>query len=381
LSAAFLCMITHEQKAGNWLFISAILLGFSALAGIQPLFIIAVLLAYNILANNKIIPKYIFYALLPSTVFSMYMLATNEYFLGDVIYQLERFGLTSIKVSAAAAVFILLSLFREKIMHEAMHLIKIEKEIILPKSLPHMEKLTMLTLLMVHVLASWELIRPITVETMMSGVNYYWVGVAGLFFFPKKHKTSTLIYLAGLILSVFILDRADHMLIPLYPFFSLGTAVFLQHLYKFLKIHAGVALSILVITAPFCIALYNDISTFALGCCIPQMDIQDIQAVTSYVNSQDEGLTLTMSYTVPYFKNATVVTQSIVYAGYPVAYYPVYPRTRFTDNISYNNAQYIVLPEAVIDWTITYHPEFKEIRNWPKINQSGQYSIYKNPNL
>lgn len=224
----------------------------------------------------------------------------------------------------------------------------------------------------------------------------------GLCFMPPfliekdRERRLLLLFLLSNLLSLFVLDRLDHMIMVIYPFTSIAIACMLQGAYEksmaelpWIMKKLGIIPSRKTMLAlsfyPLLVLLCSSTYLFLLGNTTTQSLERD-QAVADYVNQRaGEGdLVLAYSWMFPLIKQARVglLTQSIAYEGIPIAYYSGdFPKDRFAFNTSYRKARLLVADDGILDWifnqtesneTVTY------LSNWSK-TKVDVFTIYQNP--
>ncbi|MFH1054981.1 MAG: glycosyltransferase family 39 protein [Candidatus Altiarchaeota archaeon] len=371
-------LIRHIKHGGKWWIPCCLSAGLSALTEPQGLFVAATLSLYFLVREKPgFIPAF---SLLftPFIIFFLVMSSTSEYFIGDVAFQFQRFKLAQPLILALPVLF--LAIIKRRF------LTGFARSLFDPAggfttgflfSLWYVPA----TLLAAHLLLSVTLVAPLSAGSLFAGGDYYWLGIIGLLFLGGYMNHVLILYFLPSFLAVVAFGRSDHMFIPLYPFFAMGLAVLLSLLYQHLRGVAGLIPAILIVSYPFPFAFYNSLSAHAPGGVFSPEPISDLTEVAAYVNSHSHsGFVITTSNLARYFKNSTVITQSIVYAGYPIEYYPIYPSGRYAFNASYLNAEYAVIPDGMLEWLWRYAPgPAVEIGRWPQVNSSGYYGVYRNP--
>jgi 4-amino-4-deoxy-L-arabinose transferase-like glycosyltransferase len=378
------CFVRYIKVGGRWWVPCCISAGLSTVTEPQGLPMAAALSLYFLVRQRT---KAVWALTLLFGFFALFVLVmslTSQYFMQDVMFQVRYYNIMRPHLVLALPLLAVLWWRRITLGGFISRILASEVQVIFQsKSLFNLFYVPV-SLLAAHVISSITLIKPLTDEALFSGGDYYWLGIIGLLFLnPLYMNTLVLLYFMPNFLSVIAFGRSDHMLIPLYPFFALGLAVFLGRLYDHLKSRFDKRVVFLLLSYPLIFALFNGLSAFTVGGVLGSEPLADIRSVAGYVNSDSgiQELVLTTSNLVRYFPNATIITQAVVYDGYPVDYYHVgYTAERFIFNCSYVNAAYVVVPDGVLRWLGDYAPgPSGEISGWPVVNASGRYLVYGNP--
>lgn len=381
--ASLYFFLRYLRDGGRWYVPCCMSAGLAPVTEPQGLLVASALAAYFIVVRYKTAPKALMLLFAPSLAFIAFMAATSDYFIGDVFIQLRRFNLLRPHLLVMLPVVALIAWKRRPIQAFATHLLSSEVEHIFEGKTLFRHFYVPVALLAAHFITSVTIARPLTDEALFTGGDYYWLGIVGLLFMPAAYMNSVvLLYFLPTFFSVLALGRSDHMLIPLYPFFAIGLSFLLTELYSHLKSRVGVYAAIALVAYPFAFAYANGVSAYALGCCLKTTSTAQMQQAVNYVNKNaNEGdLVLTVSYMTGFFPNPALVTQSVVYDGYPVGYYIAYPRERFIKNISHANAAYVVVPEGTLNVLKDHAPGPAEtMQGWPRVYKSGIYEVYENP--
>jgi hypothetical protein len=378
------CFIRHVRGAGSWWLWCCVSAGLSAVTEPQGLFVCAAVFAYFAVRERRRLPAAASLLFGPFAGFSAYMAASSGYFLDDVAFQVERVNLVSPQLLIIPPVLLVLIVRWKAISGFLADLFEKECELIFGgKELFNLFYVP-IALLSAHLILTWTLIRPMTAEDLFEGGDYYWLGLVGLLFLERVLMNSVvLVYFIPSFAAVVAFGRSDHMIIPMYPFFTLGLAVLMENLHEHLTKKVGAALALLLLAYPLPFVLYHDYSAYAQGGVLPAENLADYWEVTDWVRAHTGpgDFIITTSNLARNFGNATIITQAVVYEGYKIEYYHGrYPPGRYAFNISYRNADYVVASPTMVAWFENYAPgPAKEMEGWQVVNVSGSYSVYRNP--
>ncbi len=382
--ASMYSMIKYVKVGGRWWVPCCLLAGLSAVTEPQGLLVAAALGLYFMVMERSRMPQVAALIFGPFLLFATSMTFVSQYFMEDVMFQVQRVGLFRPQFLIALPILAAAAWKRRQVVEFLSRLLSSEVENIFETR--ELFKLFWVpaALLAAHFITSLTMLQPLSDRELFVGGDYYWLGIVGLLFLPAVHRVPvTLVFFLPSFLSVLVFGRSDHMLIPMYPFFALGVITLLEQLYKHLKPKAGFITALLLLSYPLAFAYLGNLQAYAAGGVLGEQNPMDVEAVAAYVASDSKpgGLVLTMSPLVPYFGNATIITQSVVYEGYAVDYYHgKYPPERYAFNCSYRNADYLVIPNGTLEWVADYASEpAGEMLSWPVVNGSGAYLVYRNP--
>jgi hypothetical protein len=234
-------------------------------------------------------------------------------------------------------------------------------------------------------------------DLFFAGFDFHWIGLIG-FLLLKEQKPKEVIGVFFLVFFIALLglNRADHMLMPLYPMLSLGSGVLFARFFEFsthffcgrmADRNRALLVSAALIVYPMLTMAYYDVDMFVNGNRIAREDVLARNEVADYINSNtikgdvvivDSHLTRMVS------SQPAVLIQSVAFDGHAVEFIrPDYGRSRFLANCSYRNAKFVAIGSGT----------FGEIRNksafvdllsgidgWPSREISG-FVVYRNPSL
>jgi len=376
-------LLRFNAEGGRWWVPACLLAGLSPVTEPQGFLVAAALTAYFIATKRNTLSACAF-LIGPTLVFAAVMAASSNYFIDDILHQTGRLKITVPVIASASALAALLAVKRKQALEFMNRMFEKETTAIFGSKDLFRLHYVPIAMLLAHLLSSTTLIAPISEKNMFVGGDYYWLGILGLLLLPAAYMNRVvLVYFLPSFTAVIAFGRADHMLIPLYPFFALGVACLLPELYVYLKPRIGVAAAIIILSYPFPAAVFNDLSAYVIGNQLAPEPVDDLRSVVAYVrnHSSPGDYIITTTHIARYFDNATTITQAVVYEGYPVEYYyGEYPKDRYVFNVSFRNAKYAVVPPGTVEWFKTYAPNASsEMGGWPIVNKSGRYLVLSNP--
>lgn len=238
-------------------------------------------------------------------------------------------------------------------------------------------------------LTSLALLIPPSDETLLDAINYFWVvGVIGFLFIEKEEKRDVtwMFYFSYLgVLAAY--DRADHMVLPLYPLLSIGAAIFLlklfysrDRIFSFMQGKANplliTATALILIFYPIVVLAYQDIDGFILGHNFRAMPIAEAEKLNNFINGRTKpgDVVLTQSYFSQGVKcKTTILLHAVSYDGKPIAYYPILSPERFAYNTSIRSVRYAVLPKGVVEELNQsgYGEAAGELSRWPVLYETN----------
>lgn len=113
----------------------------------------------------------------------------------------------------------------------------------------------------------------------------------------------------------------------------------------------------------------------------------DARAVTALVNSMtDQNSVVLASPTITWLIKARVgdFQQALAYEGSMTENYgPVLPRERFLYDVSFENAEFVIVDRIWRGWAAERMPSLKNylriIESWPRVKSQGEFDVYQNP--
>lgn len=396
------CRFTNK-KADRWLYMGSLFTGLAMITGLFGFFLMLSIFIILKDYREERVKAILLSLILPAVFFALMLALMPKEFIHDTIFTLKRFGITFNSFLILSLISILIYLLRKKVIGTLIHLKSLYTNlaydsVLLPREskLPQDEREStakrrlrsnaVLFLILLNLLAGITLIRPFNDEILFNGVDYFWLGIFGLFMIKARDAREFLLafFLPLFILTFFLTGRTDHLIIPLLPFLCLGLAIFLKEIYNYLSsfsIHSLVILILLSCPLPF--VLYHDASSFILGENLIHEDIGGRIEVAGFINPRvgPKDLVITDSHLGRFINSRTsVLLQSIAARGRGIAYMASdYGPERFEFDPSHGNARFIVITPEVTEWLSEHDEEMLlEIQKWPT-HSVGGYIIYENP--
>jgi hypothetical protein len=236
------------------------------------------------------------------------------------------------------------------------------------------------------------------------------LSVFGLMFIRDLvFRRAILTYVIGFGAVLIILNRWDHISIPLVFLLSLGAAFFIDKIRRYLGGNAQVLVAVLLLSLPFAIAFWTDLDAYAFkGVC--STPVSGFQALNGFVNDRTtpEDIVATFTYLAPDLNaKPTVLEDVIPYNGISFASMRrPYEKGEFTENLSVENLAYVVVPPQLVNaggntgylypmfgnWTPVYdYNELQATRNalgarildlfGSSPGCEVDYAVYENPKL
>jgi hypothetical protein len=222
--------------------------------------------------------------------------------------------------------------------------------------------------------------------------DYFWVGLFGLFVLGEK---TTLSFFLPLFILTLALGRTDHMVLPLYPFFSLGLGVLLPRVYESIlrlfsgRVERASLIVFLLVFYPFAVLLVQDVLSFVYGVGLVRQDIASIMDVVGFLddNTKPSDVVLSNSHISRLVKaHGVELYQGFIAEGKTVSYFGRVPPSRFVYNSSYRKAKFIALHRDSLSAILKDPPkgddvssEVYEISSWPVVYSRGDFVVYSNP--
>lgn len=216
--------------------------------------------------------------------------------------------------------------------------------------------------------------------------------VKPLYFIKKDREKNILLAFTGsYFTALLILDRGDHMTMAIYPYLVLMGSNFFVELYRqttdYLRVHAVrfyTAAAIILVFHPAAVSIVHS-TGIASGYTVYATDVNKIREVTDYVNDiiSDDSTVIGYSWMTNLINaRLCVFGQSAAYDGHEFMYYSgEYPKTRFTYDCNYKNADLIILTHNSLK-TLKQYEEFdeilSEISGWDTKEKNG-FTLYMNP--
>lgn len=376
VTAVYLSLRYVKTRADRVLVYTSVVIGLATITEYMSLSLVAgLLLVLLVNSGEKLV-----YALVPVFFFLSYVVVMTallpDAFMYDIMHAKGTSGLELQRPVLGLVFIAVVFLFRKRITVYLTGLWRVVRE-----DLPAYYFLSTLLLLI-----------PYSKQIFLYGLNFYWVGFLGLLLVRDRQIRGVLsAYFIPLVIYVFLVNRLDHMLIPLQPFLALGLGVLMLDVYDRVKSHAdsrslkvfGV-MAVLVVYYPVGVTVVQDTSIFIYGSVLDPEPFEDNYHAIEYINNltTEDDVVATYSYLAQYLTaRPTIMLQSAAYDGYGIAYYPSdVPRNRFLYNVSLENVRYIIAWDDLAGWLSSEgQPGLGNyVSNWPS-KRFGSRVVYINP--
>jgi len=389
------CRFVNETD--RWLYVGSFAAGLAMITELIGFsLIVSIFVIFWIYKNKKDeITKVLSLSLILPFIYVVLMLVLMpSAFIHDLLFTLRRFGITISSILVLSLISILTYTLRRRIIVILIHLRNFYKNLIYGiVSFPVDENIAkrrvwsnvMLFLFLLNLMLGITLITPFNDDILFEGIDYFWLGIFGLFMIKSRVREFLLAFFLPLFMFNLITGRSDHLIIPLLPFFCFGLAVFLREIYTFMNVNnPALHLAILILLSyPFAFVLYHDVSGFILGRNLIWEDIENRAEVADFINSRvdPEDIVLTNSHMSRFIKCRTsVLLQTIAIQGRNVSYMASdYGFDRFEFDCSYPKVRFIAISFEADEWLSENDREiFLAIQEWRK-QRIGRYIIYENP--
>lgn len=343
-------------------------------------------------------------AVLPVIVYLLiYFSPAGNALVFDLVYVLERFWVTMLVFAGTLLVFAIAYSKRKPVIDHLREFYGGFKEMVVKdirytfggKASWILSQRHFIILVMINLVLAARSLTPYTDELLFAGhdevfFDYYWVGLVGIL---AAGNFILAVFVVPIFLITFALARTDHLILPLYPFFSIGLAVFLpkarRHLQDFLeydkrKTWAGI-LALALIYYPFAAYSIQDVNSFTFANGFTRQDVEVIHKVAEYVNenTNNEDVVLTTAHIARLIDARGVeVFQGLAAEGVNISYFAKkLPAERFIFNSSYKNAKFVVLHNRTLGlMSECCCPQTcQELSSWPVIHRRGEILVYVNP--
>lgn len=392
-----------RDNRDKWFYLLSITTGFAMITEFVGIAIfLSVLLLFWIYYRKNFIKVFLI-SIIPFALFvsSMLILMPNA-FVHDLFFQFERLGeFEKANIGILNTVFLALFLF---LIYYSRNWIKnlyrniagdmislLNPNISQEKRDRIIQNNIMLFLFFITLLLAVTLLAPINDEKIFEGFpDYFMLGIFGLFMVDsKKVRNFLLLFFLPIFLFIIKINRTDHMIIPLYPYFSIGLAILLYKIHGFVKSSRFRIIAILLLLSPFAFLLYNDVSSFVLGKGISVENIEERIMVAEFINSNSDitDMVIADSHLVRFINaKASDFVHSVAIEKKKIVYMdPNLGDGRFIFNSSYRNAKFFVVNKGDIEELDEIGEKYgsmkeilTEIEKWPVL-RIGNYSIYQNP--
>ncbi len=399
--AALFCIVKYtKDNRSHWLYLAALTTSLSLITEILgvPIFIAIFFILWK-KNKTRIIPFTLLSAVFP-IIFVITMLAISPTeFINDITHNSGRLNYRLITLLITITASITYIPQAKKIFRSSKELMK--KIYILPiECLRENQPIFFLTLPVV-------LLQQPSDALFGQSVDYYFLGLLAMIYITNRDTKNILsTFMTSFIVTSLILNRLDHMMIPLYPILCIGLGFFLPRAYEITvkfaedkikqkRLHSVSknlfrteklkTILVLLLFFPIAVNLYYDIATYITEDLISTEDMKTAKTVAEYVNSitTEESIVLTNSHlTKMITARTTVLIQSAAYDRKEAEYMRAdYEISRFAFNCSYTNADYIVIRKEAFEKakTVSGLENITEsIETWPNVTMNN-YIISENP--
>jgi len=377
-----------KEKRWIWFYLLSISAGLSVITEIMGFGVLFSIIVLFWVYDRGNVPKV---SLISVSFFAIFvgsmLLITPDAFIHDILHSSGRF---SFPVAFSAIAVILFIVFKPSCLEG------VYKKILYIYSpiFGEIEKNAPLF----YILASLILIIfPPSDELFVIGFDFYWFGLVGFYLMKnQKARNIALTFFLASFLILLGLNRADHMLIPIYPLLCIGLAVLLSSVFDLSQIHLSrkiknrvkiFFISMLLMLYPVGIILYYDFDAFINKNLLFEEDLEMRRAAADFINSNvsERDVVLADSHLTRMINcKSSVLIQSAAFEGRAIAYMPSnLSKDRFLFNCSYRNAKFIVTVKGIREWAMNQTAlveMMNEIQNW-STNEINNYLIYRNPHI
>ncbi|MFH1788204.1 MAG: glycosyltransferase family 39 protein [Candidatus Altiarchaeota archaeon] len=251
-------------------------------------------------------------------------------------------------------------------------------------------------LVLLNLLWATRTLVPLSDEILFSAfdgvfLGYYWMGAFGIFLFAERLVA---LFFLPIFLVVFGFGRTDHMILPLYPFLSMGLGFLTSRVYEHAKSAVSMhgrkiafSLTIMVLVYyPFGVLLVQDVNSFVYGNGLKREDVAGMRDVVSFIddNTKSDDIVIATSHVCRLVDaRCAEIFQGLVAEGKNISYYGrILPEERFVFNSSFKNARFIVLFNDSLD---KFEKEdnggyyVSELSSWPIVHTRREFVVCVNP--
>lgn len=378
-----------REKNLLWFYLMCLSTGLSTITESNGFCILASLTVLFWLYDRRNLFKMVSLSLVFFVVFVVVMLnVAHDAFISDLMYSSGRFNPVNAFFASFVVLFFVLPKPNRLKEWVTRKIIEIYSPVFVDLKPPHV-------LFIFYFLATLTVVLyPPTDDLFFMGFDFYWFGLIGFFFIKDKFPKDTLLAFFFVFFIVLLgLDRADHMLIPIYPLLTLGTAILISVVFDFvsgffasrLRKTESLLLSILLVSYPVAMMVYYDMDMFFNGKRIRVEDIGLREKVAEYINNNTvaEDVVIVDSHLTRMINcRSSVLIQAASYNGKSIEYLRAdYGIDRFVFNCSHMNAKYIAMLNGTREWAMNQSSLvgiMKDIEGWD-IHRVDNFLIYRNP--
>lgn len=400
--ASLVCFVVfHDTLRVRWLYAAGLLAGLAAVTQVNGIAVVAsyLYLIWRLRPRGGVGAAVV--SVFPGIVFTVVMLAWRPAaFLHDLAYLLSR-GPPVPPSQTLAAVFFLAVLY---VFRRQAGIVLRENARQLFNAIPRYRPPTtragrlrhdaFILASLLYVAASLTTFFGPTDESLLYGVDFYWLGLAGLVFLPRlRHFVGA--YTLPLFFAFLRIGRTDHMVIPLYPFFALGLAILAFVLYR--RWLAEIAkhltpsprlvklLVFLVVSAFFWTSLAHDLSLFFVGGALEKTDPTQYRQIAAALEARRHpgNVVIAQSHFTQFIEDdLCVLTQAVAHDGRNISYYPAtLDESRWAFDCSLARSRFLVATNETLEWLVNEsHADLAaDIKQWPVVAETPAFSAYENP--
>lgn len=385
--------IRHIDGPRKWWRLCMLTMGVAAITQLPAIPLLIALIGYSLIRGENRILDALIFGIGPSiAVYIPTYLSKPVVFTADLTFQLHRFHLLEPKILSGIILLPAAYAYRKKIWGIMYQTLESESKIMFDLEWIVLKtRYVPLALIVIHAFLAHTLILPIDENKLFAGGDYFWMGLVGILFMnPYYMNTVVFLLFLPLFITLILLGRSDHMLMTIYPFFALGTAILIDFLERYVKSNLPAKMvkyrkaGYIVLFLPFIILGLNNFMFFAFAD-MSKTSIKDMRQAAGYVNSHtSEGdIVLATSHVIRYLEPENYLfPQAVVRKNCNImTYVPDYmPETRFTGECRLESAAYMIMMEGNHKWVTEkncsqVNPVLEDYR---KVSEFGVYEVYVN---
>lgn len=412
--AAVYCFIRYrKENKTQWLYYASAITGIAIVTEFIAVALFVSIILLLLPRERKHIPVVSLISLAPVALFAVVMLTIMpDAFITDFSHQFVRLrdweganvNAASNSIGLLLLALFALAIYRMKDYLKALYGVSLWCFISLVHpgiSMKGSRKIATDTLFMIllslNVFIAAASLSPYSDDMFFNGLkDYFIIGFLGVFLIRKERFRDVVLIFFLTMLFLFVkVNRADHMVLLLYPYFCIGLAFLLHWIYQYANSLGGSKLAsasvLLLLSYPFAFIAIHDVSAFVIGQGISSQNVKDTLAAADYLNrntnvtdivvTDDHTMRFLHARTADYVHCFIIDHKRFVYAD------PNLGPERFVFNSSYRNVKYFVLSKrntAEFSRLGESNPDIMdvmdEVRKWP-VHEVGTYSVYRNPGL
>lgn len=388
-----LCMYFFVRYLGErrrlWFYLSVASAGLSTITEIQGFCTVAALMLLFWVYDRKNLAKAAVGSMFFFAVFVAVMLnIMHDSFIADGLYSSGRFDPLAALIAIALVGFFVFKPVRLG------RLYRILLRLYMPV-FDEMKRSPVVFILLLVLSSAILILLPPSDDLFFAGFDFHWIGLVGfLLLKDRKQRDVISIFFLVFFIALLGLDRADHMLMPLYPLLSLGLGYLFIRFFDF-SVHffcgrmadrnMALIISAALVVYPILTMAYYDVDMFVNGNRIAREDTLARNVVADYINGntvKSDVVIVDSHLTRMVDAQPTVLIQSAAFDGHAVEFIrPDYGRSRFLADCSYRNAKFVVIGNRTLK-SIRNESAFVDllagIDGWPSREIAG-FIVYRNP--